>query len=242
MEPFTQALDVLQNEEKMNIGCVLPTIKLLKTTMLKFLDDETITHCQPIVFAVLGGIDERFSHMMSNNKLKIAAISDPYFKLIWIEEDSVNEYISLLKVSYYVYLVLINSLKYILFRSAGSITNQDQESPNKKVRFFDGYNYKRRASVETDEVDSYFAEGNSDITMLNRFPTIKKIFQEYNTGLPSSAACERLFSTAGLIFSSRRCSLSDPNFEMLVFLKLNGACCRDWVANQSKTAKKMSLP
>lgn len=97
MEPFTQALDVLQNEEKMNIGCVLPTIKLLKTTMLKFLDDETITHCRPLVFAVLGGIDKRFSHMMSNNKLKIAAISDLYFKLIWVEEDSVNEYISLLK-------------------------------------------------------------------------------------------------------------------------------------------------
>jgi len=30
MDPFTQALDVLQNEEKMNIGCVLPTINLLK--------------------------------------------------------------------------------------------------------------------------------------------------------------------------------------------------------------------
>ncbi|KAK4006816.1 hypothetical protein OUZ56_011974 [Daphnia magna] len=81
----------------MNIECVLTTIKLLKTTMLKFLDDETITHCRPLVFAVLEGIDERFSHMMSNNKLKIAAISDPYFKLIWVEEDSVNVPISLLK-------------------------------------------------------------------------------------------------------------------------------------------------
>ncbi|KAK4006576.1 hypothetical protein OUZ56_011742 [Daphnia magna] len=46
----------------MNIGCVLPAIKLLKTTMLKFLDDETITHCRTLV-----------------------------------EEDSVNEYINLLK-------------------------------------------------------------------------------------------------------------------------------------------------
>ncbi|KZS10177.1 Uncharacterized protein APZ42_025419 [Daphnia magna] len=64
--------------------------------------------------------------------------------------------------------------------------------------------------------------------------------QEYNPDLPSSAACERLFSTAGLIFTCRICSFSDPNFDMLVFSKLNGACCRDCVANQSKTAKKIS--
>ncbi|KAK4021395.1 hypothetical protein OUZ56_003312, partial [Daphnia magna] len=46
----------------MNIGCVLPTIKLLKTTMLKFLDDETITHCRPLVFAVLGVLAKDFTH------------------------------------------------------------------------------------------------------------------------------------------------------------------------------------
>jgi hypothetical protein len=60
--------------------------------------------------------------------------------------------------------------------------------------------------------------------------------REYNSGLPSSAACERLFSTAGLIFTAKRCNLSDLNFEMLVFLKLNGACCREWGNQPSKTS------
>jgi hypothetical protein len=50
--------------------------------------------------------------------------------------------------------------------------------------------------------------------------------REYNSGLPSSAACERLLSTAGLIFTAKRCNLSDLNFEMLLFLKLNGAINR----------------
>lgn len=36
MEPFTQALGVLQNEEQMSIGCLSPTTKLLEDTMQEF--------------------------------------------------------------------------------------------------------------------------------------------------------------------------------------------------------------
>ncbi|KZS19682.1 Uncharacterized protein APZ42_013843 [Daphnia magna] len=39
---------------------------------------------------------------------------------------------------------------------------------------------------------------------LDRFPTIRQIFIEYNSALPLSAAFERLFSTAGLIFVPKR--------------------------------------
>ncbi len=39
MEPFTQALDILQNEETLSIGCVLPTIRLLENTMTEFSKD-----------------------------------------------------------------------------------------------------------------------------------------------------------------------------------------------------------
>ncbi|KAK4006619.1 hypothetical protein OUZ56_011776 [Daphnia magna] len=49
--------------------------------MLKFSDDETITHCRPLVFAVLVDIDERFSHMMSNNKLKISSNFGSLFQI-----------------------------------------------------------------------------------------------------------------------------------------------------------------
>ena len=44
------------------------------------------------------------------------------------------------------------------------------------------------------------------------------LFIKYNTGLPSSAAVERLFSTAGDVL---RACLSEANFEHLVFLKGN---------------------
>ena len=48
-----------------------------------------------------------------------------------------------------------------------------------------------------------------------------KLFIRYNTALPSSAAAEQLFSTAGGILRPRRSSLTASNFEQLVLLKGN---------------------
>ncbi|KAG0722182.1 hypothetical protein GWK47_044992 [Chionoecetes opilio] len=47
------------------------------------------------------------------------------------------------------------------------------------------------------------------------------LFIKYNTPLPSSAAVERLFSTAGDVLRAKRSSLEEVNFEELVFLKGN---------------------
>ena len=47
------------------------------------------------------------------------------------------------------------------------------------------------------------------------------LFIKYNTGIPSSAGVERLFSVAGDVLRPKRDCLSDDNFEHLVFLKGN---------------------
>lgn len=64
------------------------------------------------------------------------------------------------------------------------------------------------------------------------------INREYNSALPSSAACERLFSAAGLIFVPKRSNLSDNNFDKLVFLKQNGTSSRNWQSFPSTTSFK----
>ncbi|KAK4027332.1 hypothetical protein OUZ56_016342 [Daphnia magna] len=81
-------------------------------------------------------------------------------------------------------------------------------SPTKKPRFLDGLK-RKRASLEADGVDSFLSDGMAELSSLERFPTIKKIFLEYNSALPSSAACERVFSTAGLNFTANRTRLSE---------------------------------
>ena len=48
-----------------------------------------------------------------------------------------------------------------------------------------------------------------------------KLFIKYNTPLPSSAAVERLFSTASDVLRAKRSSLTASNFENLLFIKGN---------------------
>lgn len=60
----------------------------------------------------------------------------------------------------------------------------------------------------------------------DRFPIVYrkvwvKLFLKYNTPLPSSAAVERLFSSAGDILRPKRSSLTNQNFEKLVFMRGN---------------------
>jgi len=46
-----------------------------------------------------------------------------------------------------------------------------------------------------------------------------ELFLKYNTPIPSSAAVERLFSTASDISRKNRSSLKSENFELFLFLK-----------------------
>ena len=62
------------------------------------------------------------------------------------------------------------------------------------------------------EMDLYFSDPAHDISSLQRHPLVMKVFIQKNTGLPSSAPVERLFSVGGQILTPRRNKLSDEHF------------------------------
>lgn len=71
------------------------------------------------------------------------------------------------------------------------------------------------------ELEGYLACSSNQMDLLHSFPALKKLSLKVNTPLPASAACERLFSCAGLIFTSKRATLGSRNFENQLLLKLN---------------------
>ena len=70
---------------------------------------------------------------------------------------------------------------------------------------------------ETD-VDQLLVSKYRSITLLDRFPALRYI---YNKILASSASSERLLSKGNLVFNTKRHSLTDNHFEKQLILNCN---------------------
>jgi len=72
----------------------------------------------------------------------------------------------------------------------------------------------------TQEVDNYLVDSADSVASLDAYLHIRRMYIALNTGLPSSAAVERLFSLGGRVLSPMRSRLSSMHFEMMTFLRL----------------------
>lgn len=78
-----------------------------------------------------------------------------------------------------------------------------------------------RATPYMNELDLFMVDPDINLESLHKYPRIKALFLRFNTGLPSSAPVERLFSAGPLILTARRNRLSDEFFETLLILKIH---------------------
>jgi hypothetical protein len=68
---------------------------------------------------------------------------------------------------------------------------------------------------------SKYIDQDKNLESLHKYPLIKSLFLRYNTGIPSSAPVERLFSVVPLILTARRNRLTDEVFETLLILEIH---------------------
>lgn len=76
------------------------------------------------------------------------------------------------------------------------------------------------------EIMSYLRRSASDeaedLSQLDEFPIIRKLFVKYNCLLPSSASVERIFNFAKMILRPQRQRILPSRFEKLLVLKNRG--------------------
>jgi hypothetical protein len=87
MQLIAIALDKLQGEKEAFYGHIMPTLHMVMQK-LKTMQNKILVHCQPLVTALLDGMQRRFDKELTfsgsvSNKI-VAAISQPYFKMRWI--------------------------------------------------------------------------------------------------------------------------------------------------------------
>lgn len=211
MQPVAIALDILQAEKNCYLGYLLPTIITLRNKLTAA--KQNVKFVSPLVDAVQKGVSNRFGSCFDDDTLILAAVTLPQFKLRWCSDDEAKERArNLLKQ-------VMNSLSSVTLLSK---PRQEMLADEADEAFF-SFSSTEKAQDKgiIQELDMYLNDNNRQLDSLRKYPLVQEVFLKFNTGIPSSAPVERLFSAGGQIMTPRRSRLSDEHFEMLLLLRSN---------------------
>ncbi|KAK3538696.1 hypothetical protein QTP86_013042 [Hemibagrus guttatus] len=183
-------------ESEVQMGWLLPTLTLL----ISKLDPIRVTsrYCKPLVDATQGALQQRFGNMLVEPEFTAAAILVPKLKTSWTSDEHTAK-------------LGLDHIKDHLEEETSNQTPVDGSSASEEEDFF--ANTKPTHGQEgIKQLDGYLACKADDKEILKSFPAVCNLSLKVTTALPASAACERLFSTAGLIFSPRRTRMDSKNF------------------------------
>ncbi|XP_061450393.1 uncharacterized protein LOC133369283 [Rhineura floridana] len=221
MEPLAQSLDILQRENGMFMGYLLPTLCNLDRK-LEGLENkpERYTYCFQLLRGVREALRKLFAAIWEDKRLLLAACLHPRFKLDWLESCQAATHTN----KYTMEALLKAEIKMgVLNEDNDQSSDKDQEGDDLEDDFFNFLPQGKKSAVDTaeEELVRYLRSPSREVSSLHGFPRVLRCFLQHNTDMPSSAAVERLFSTGGNVMTVKRHSLSDMLFEHLVLLRHN---------------------
>jgi len=216
MKPIVLAMNVLQGEKTTYLGTLIPTIMGVKSK----LDQSTDRLVSPLVSALSAGIDRRFQAVLSDKEHLIASVLHPNFKLHFLPEDARLN----IKRTVVAYVQHVADEICDTDSHSGDYAGQQMPTAAPLDKEEDLYSFMTlpdhaAGGSISEEVEEFLQSKARGIQSLTDYPSVANAFVKANSTLPSSAAVERLFSTAGLILSPRRCRMTDQLFDRVVFLK-----------------------
>ncbi|XP_025192843.1 uncharacterized protein LOC112592896 [Melanaphis sacchari] len=212
MKPIATGLDVLQGEQHVCIGYLLPTITAINKALNEF---NNLNFCRPLVHALKNGLTKRFKNYMQSKTLQVSSALVPKFKLIWANPEDRN-------------IIKQHVIDRVQFhfdqnKNLSSLSSSNLETSSEEEDDFFSFSNDEISVINSDFqtlVTNYLSNTNIKVP-LDLTLELKKAYIEFNTAIPSSAPVERLFSAGGQLFDKRRGSISDNNFEMSLLLKYN---------------------
>jgi hypothetical protein len=216
MSSVAGGLDILQGDS-VSRAHLLPTLNVISDTLK---GQQNLRYCSSLASALLESLETRFREQMGSVVNKVATAVHPFFKLSLAttlgECATVKSHVK-------------DRLNHADKSDAGDNPSADVVPDSTAATstcqaFFARFNVSRVGSPTTDqELESFLANAGTELGVLGAYPTVKKVFLELNTAIPSSAPAERLFSIAKNVFGLRRGRLSDKNFETQCLLHVNRA-------------------
>uniref|UniRef100_A0ABM5FHD7 Uncharacterized protein isoform X3 n=1 Tax=Pogona vitticeps TaxID=103695 RepID=A0ABM5FHD7_9SAUR len=219
MGPLARALDILQRENSMFMGYLLPTLYSLDRKLQRLENKpEPYTYCLPVLRGLRSALRKRFDSVWEDKDLLLAACLHPFFKLDWLEK---AEHRSKMEAW------LKAELQDAISDDIEEPLEEEQESDSDLYNYFDIESGRKKSNVSTaeEEISTYLKIPRSEVSSLSlySFPHILQSFLKYNTGIPSSAAMERLFTTDARAMAAKSHSFSGEFLEHLLLVKQNRA-------------------
>lgn len=229
MAPLARALDLLQGDNKVYYGILLPTLTVVKSE-LEHTSKGNLRYGSRLAKACLDGLTRRFDKILTfgdeDCRGLMAAITHPAFKIRWFEKanQKYNLNFDLNKMRNMFLNIAEPFQTSVQFESseedATSISSFLQIHASQRINSDSQCSADSiRTSNVTGSLMAYLNDKRTQFSMLDDYPVVKNMFYMFNTPLTSSAPVERLFSFAGITNTPKRNALSDENFEMLVLLK-----------------------
>ncbi|XP_076034188.1 uncharacterized protein LOC143020993 isoform X2 [Oratosquilla oratoria] len=239
MKPVAECLDNVQSETNAYMGAFMPTLYMMRLHLENLKTDRSLQYAQPLVAALLGtegsgkGFYGRFAARLKEKDVLMATALHPHYTMSLVRHFSPDKAVD---------------IKQHIVEEVMKMVDTEERQPEERQEEVDQFHLllssaavpevRRREEVEetvTKTLDQWKRAMVSVPLSHDLFPTHYRdawldLFKKYNTPLPSSAAVERLFSSAavGKLFSSagdilraKRSSLSNINFEQLVFVRGN---------------------
>jgi hypothetical protein len=229
-KPVAVALYMLQGEEQAYLGCLLPTLAVTIMMLTSFLNRDHLTYCKPLVMAMLEGIRKWFSPCFEDKECQLAAAFHPRFKLMWLQKHDSSQ-VRRVKVA-------MEEAVEASLREAAAASPGSSDSSSEDVTQVVGDFYGAITQIPKESSSRRNMHKSNAIKIVSNWlsspsrvdlgdgaflgdTVLVELFVMYNTPVPSSAAVERFFSQGKDILRAKRASLSDQNFDMLMFLRGN---------------------
>ena len=244
MSPVAHCLDELQGEQNAYMGNLLPNLMVLRGQLSRAAARTDLSYAKPLAKTLLDAFKKRFNNLFHQDQLLVATAVHPHWAFVAIQTlvPQKVQHVKKLLVQELVTLTVEPRVPATTSTTESGATQPESSHPGPMdtdliVEFvLAGNNPTPDVALQRreEELTELFERA---VARWQRTPTAKpldpelfpieyrqswlSVFLKYNTPLPSSAAVERIFSTAGDIIRPKRSCLSASNFEELVFLKGN---------------------
>ena len=242
MLPVAEGLDKLQSEKDAYQGLYVPVICLIKDDLKEFSESDQLTLVKPLVMALIDGMNRRFEAALDNQDYLLAAAFHPIFRLEWMEKLLPSKVESTKKTMKNLVFTELKKIGASVQEPEGEeeqVRHEEDSAPkpkspakkswlskikNKGVQESgsDAALKKKAISIVDAWLTGFTEEGTkfTDSVFMGE-QVLVNLFIKYNTGIPSSAGVERMFSIGKLILRDNRSRLSDENFQRLMLMKGN---------------------